>query len=134
VTTGAVTTRTYVDEENDVTTPLAQREGDEGAWAYLVNGPTGAPDDLVDDAGRPLACLRRETFGRVAPEPGATATTPFRFPGQYEDPETGLFYNRHRYYDPEAGRYISPDPIGIEGGRNLYAYGATRLAGSTLRA
>ena len=121
--TGAVATRTFVYEESGDTTPLAQREGGEGAWAYLVNGPTGAPDDLVDGEGRPLARLRRETFGRVLPEPGAAAATPFRFPGQYEDLETGLFYNRHRYYDPEAGRYISPDPIDIEGGHNLYAYG-----------
>ena len=47
---------------------------------------------------------------------------PWRYPGQYEDPETGLYYNRFRYYDPEAGRYISPDPIGLLGGLNLYGY------------
>lgn len=45
-----------------------------------------------------------------------------RFAGQYSDSETGLFYNRYRYYNPETGRYVSQDPIGIVGGLNAYAY------------
>jgi RHS repeat-associated protein len=47
---------------------------------------------------------------------------PLRFQGQYEDPETGLYYNRHRYYDPDAGRYITQDPIGLLGGVNSYQF------------
>nr|WP_269467556.1 MULTISPECIES: RHS repeat-associated core domain-containing protein [Burkholderia] len=42
---------------------------------------------------------------------------PVRFQGQYHDHESGLHYNRHRYYDPEVGRYISLDPIGLQAGR-----------------
>jgi len=45
-----------------------------------------------------------------------------RFQGQYFDEETGLHYNRFRYYDPEIGRFVSQDPIGLFGGNNLYQY------------
>ncbi len=45
-----------------------------------------------------------------------------RFPGQYFDRETNLHYNYFRYYEPETGRYISPDPIGLAGGINIYGY------------
>jgi RHS repeat-associated protein len=47
---------------------------------------------------------------------------PFRFPGQYEDAETGLYYNRHRHYDPLTGQYASPDPIGLQGGDRPQGY------------
>jgi len=45
-----------------------------------------------------------------------------RMQGQYEDAETGLYYNTFRYYDPEIGRFISEDPIGLSGGFNLYQF------------
>ncbi|SET59057.1 RHS repeat-associated core domain-containing protein, partial [Thorsellia anophelis] len=45
-----------------------------------------------------------------------------RFPGQYLDNESGLHYNRHRYYDPNTAQYLTPDPIGLAGGFNPYGY------------
>ncbi|MGQ7249535.1 RHS repeat-associated core domain-containing protein [Halomonas sp. V046] len=52
----------------------------------------------------------------------AATDNPFRFQGQYHDEETGLHYNRFRYYDPEIGRFTTQDPIGLAGGTNLYQY------------
>jgi len=70
-----------------------------------------------------VACeLSRTAWGKTEALPGARTATPLRFTGQYEDEETGLHYNHFRYYDPETGRYISPDPIGLEGGTNLFRY------------
>ena len=62
-------------------------------------------------------------WGCAAPRAGAVTSTPLRFQGQYADEETGLCYNRFRYYDPVIGRYLSPDPLGLEGGVHLYSYG-----------
>lgn len=53
---------------------------------------------------------------------GETFTLNLRHPGQYRDSETRFYYNHFRYYDPNGGRYITSDPIGLQGGLNTYAY------------
>lgn len=114
--------RTYLFENNDDVTPIGQRDG-AGGWVHYVADVNGAPDELVDAAGNLVGKLSRETFGAASSAPGSPETSPFRAPGQIVDDETGLHYNRYRYYDPETGHYISPDPLGPMGGTNLYMYG-----------
>jgi RHS repeat-associated protein len=58
---------------------------------------------------------------RETPEPNEVGNA-IRFQGQYHDEETGLHYNRYRYYDPDIGRFVSKDPIGLQGGVNVYQY------------
>jgi RHS repeat-associated protein len=121
--TGQEKTRTFLYDETSPTTPVAHRDG-EGPWIYYAKGVGGAPEDLVDGSGKLLAHVPRLAYGRAQRDPDAPAETPFAYEGQYEDEETGLHYNRYRYYDPDTGRFLSPDPAGIEdGSRNLYAYG-----------
>ncbi|NVK44293.1 MAG: RHS repeat protein [Oceanospirillaceae bacterium] len=52
----------------------------------------------------------------------AEIKNPLRFPGQYEDNETGIYYNIMRNYDGSLGRYLQSDPIGLEAGVNFYGY------------
>ncbi|MGL6534104.1 RHS repeat-associated core domain-containing protein [Aeromonas caviae] len=66
--------------------------------------------------------MRYRAYGNVWREEIAEVATPLRFQGQYFDAETGLHYNRHRYYQPGTGRFITPDPIGLAGGLNNYQY------------
>nr|WP_308408417.1 RHS repeat-associated core domain-containing protein [Streptomyces murinus] len=91
----------------------------------VVTDSIGTPMELVSASGD-LVWQHRTTLwgtGFASPEADSdSADCPLRFPGQYADPETGLHYNLHRYYDPETARYISPDPLGLEPSSNPYAY------------
>jgi RHS repeat-associated protein len=88
---------------------------------YFHNDHLGTPQILTDDSQTIAWKPVYTPFGEAVPSV-ETVENPFRFPGQYYDPETGLHYNYFRYYNPQTGRYITPDPIGLEGGINLFAY------------
>ena len=77
---------------------------------------------MTDARGKLQWAAEIGTYGDLRDVHGYRQACPFRWPGQYEDAETGLYYNRFRYYDPDAGGYVSQDPIGLAGGMALYAY------------
>jgi len=91
------------------------------------NDPLGTPQALTDENGKKVWTAQYDPFGKatVNEDPdgdGNAFTFNVRMPGQYYDQETGLHYNYFRYYDPSIGRYLTSDPIGLQGGPNTYAY------------
>jgi RHS repeat-associated protein len=79
---------------------------------------------MYHEDGEEVWACELNSYGKIRNWQGKVKTDcPFRYQGQYEDAETGLYYNRFRYYDPSIGNYISQDPIGLEGGNpTLYGY------------
>ena len=111
--------REYIWLENE---PLALREYELRPGLYFyINDHLGTPQQLITADGTVVWQAAYLPFGEAQLRVG-TITNNLRFPGQYYDAETGLHYNWNRYYNPDTGRYLSPDPIGLEGGLNLYAY------------
>jgi RHS repeat-associated protein len=98
-----------------------------GKRYFVFTNQIGVPIFIEDAGGRVVWSARVEPYGTVHVSPGAEVECNLRFPGHYHDAETGLHYNRFRYYSPELGRYLQSDPIGIAGGVNLYAYPASPL-------
>ena len=83
----------------------------------------GMPIRLWSERGELVWQANADAWGNCNPETAnGPIHQPIRLPGQFEDELTGLFHNRFRDYDPSTGRYITPDPIGINGGLNSYRY------------
>ncbi len=117
--------------------PLAQLEQQNGATRlhYIVTDLTGTARELCSEEGDVHWRGEQALWGayREAKTPMALrrwlgdaandeVSCDLRYPGQLYDAESGLYYNRHRYYDPEIGQYISPDPIGLRGGLRPQGY------------
>ncbi|WP_394663887.1 RHS repeat-associated core domain-containing protein [uncultured Sphingomonas sp.] len=107
----------------------------EAQWLPIVADQLGAPHALFGEDGRCQWRAEPELWGRTrtarallrergdeAGGEGRASPCALRFPGQWEDSESGLHYNLNRYYDPETGQYLSPDPIGVDGGLRTHAY------------
>ena len=84
----------------------------------------GTPQEVTNDDGRIVWQVGLKTWGAVARTSIAEVEQPIRFQGQYYDAETGLCYNRFRYYAPDDGCYVHQDPIKLAGGTNLAGYTA----------
>lgn len=134
--------RVIVDEFGDITTdkeePIENLIGwvfDEGSFkpaAKIENGKLqsiitdylGTPVEMFDKDGNQSWSVDYDIYGKIRKQyTGAANDCPFRYQGQYEDAETGLYYNRFRYYDAEQGMYISQDPLELHGSKkSFYAY------------
>ncbi len=107
--------------------PLARADGS-GALQkirYYHNDLNGLPEQLTESDGHVVWHARYRVWGNTAEEvrePYFIEEQNLRFQGQYLDRETGLHYNTFRFYDPDVGRFTTPDPIGLAGGVNLYQY------------
>ena len=119
--------------------------GKQQIW-YVHANHLGAPVAMTDEQARPVWSADYAPFGRriavgmptsvKGSAAGHAALTKvegikleLRLPGQWEDEESGLYYNDHRYYDPAQGRYLSADPLGLRGGFNAYVYVASNPIG-----
>lgn len=89
---------------------------------YFHNDNIGLPHKVFDELGNLLWSAQFGPFGNVEKILIAKFNNPIRLQGQYYDEELDLCYNRYRYYDPRIGSFISWDPLGIDGGVNLYRY------------
>ncbi len=104
--------------------PLAQLEG-QGQSAevfYYQVDHLGTPQELTSVDGDLAWAGQYRAYGNLKRKVTHRVDTPLRFQGQYYDEETGLHYNRHRYYNPNTGRFLTPDPIKLAGGINNYQY------------
>ena len=89
----------------------------------IVSDYLGTPIQMYDGQGNKTWNCLLDSYGKVITFDGSSEfDCPFRYQGQYADEETGLFYNRSRYYDANTGNYLSQDPIGLAG-RNPTLYG-----------
>ena len=119
---------TYIYTDQDSYEPLAQifdnaKDGKQ-YLAYFHNDQIGIPREMTDIHGNLLWYGEYTAWGRLKKDGRVykNAHQPFRLQNQYFDEETGLHYNLMRYYEPEAGRFVNQDPIGLLGGENLYQF------------
>lgn len=116
--------RSYI-YEPDTFRPLAMLDGKGPQKAepfYYQLDHIGTPQELTAFSGEIIWSANYRAYGNLASLDVSEIDNPLRFQGQYFDAETGLHYNRHRYYNPGTGRFLTPDPIKLAGGLNNYQY------------
>lgn len=110
--------------EQDSFRPIAQEV--DGKLTYIVTDHLGTPKELLTEAGDMVWSARHELWGKITANQQAanddTHECLLRFQGQIEDKESGFYYNRFRYYEPNSGNYLSSDPIGLAGGTRPHSY------------
>jgi RHS repeat-associated protein len=111
--------------------------GEDLQMSYVHNNHLGAPIAISDRNANTVWQAQYAPYGQRIedqsgqPDKARPMKLDLRLPGQWADAETGLHYNDQRYYDPKVGRYISADPLGLQGGLNRYAYVGNNPLGFT---
>ena len=111
--------------EPDSFRPLALLEGfgpKETRHYHYQLDHLGTPHELTTQDGEIVWSAHYRAYGEISRLDIGKVDNPLRFQGQYFDQESGLHYNRHRYYNPDIGRYLTPDPVKLAGGINAYQY------------
>jgi RHS repeat-associated protein len=108
---------------------LVERDGDRSAVLHYHVDPNGCPTRLTDGQGRTVWSASHAAWGAIRALQCEEVGNPLRFQGQYFDEETGLHYNRHRYFDPRSGQFVSLDPLRLGAGENLVRYAENPLLG-----
>jgi RHS repeat-associated core domain len=111
---------TWIFDDDECIIPIAKIQ--HGKTYSITADHIGTPQYMFDEQGKKVWEGSLDIYGRIRTLQGSRSDLPFRFQGQYEDVETGLYYNWFRYFSPEEGQYISQDPISIGGGLRLYGY------------
>jgi RHS repeat-associated protein len=106
---------------SDVDEPLSGLRS--GSSAFYEQDGLGSVTSLSNSTAALGNSYTYDTFGSIVSSTGSVGN-PFQYTGRDSDPETGLHYNRARYYDPMTARFLSEDPIGFSGGINFYRYAA----------
>jgi RHS repeat-associated protein len=138
---GGVTTRFVYDEDghllaelgptmrlyvwmDDLPVAIVDTAASVSTVSYIYADDLGTPRVVTDASGKMKWVWARlgNPFGEKRPTSDGTFDLNLRFPGQYDDAETGFVYNINRYYDPSTGRYLSGDPVGLSAGMSLYQY------------
>jgi RHS repeat-associated protein len=118
-------TRIFVHAPGTLSLVMHQEQGE--VFAY-INDHLGIPKELIDERGKIAWAATHSAWGSVVGYPVQAVNrarppeSPFRLLGHYHDDETGLGYAWHRYFDPGTARWLSPDPIGLDGGLNSAAF------------
>jgi RHS repeat-associated protein len=84
-----------------------------GQYYWYHNDHLGTPQMMTTSSGAVVWKAKYTSFGKATVDSASTIVNPLRLPGQYEDAETGLYYNWFRYYEPEIGRYLTVDPLSM---------------------
>ncbi len=106
-------------ETQNIDEPLAELRS--GTTSYYEADGLGSVTSLTSGAGAIADTYTYDSFGNVTASTGSV-TNRFQYTAREFDSESGLYYYRARYYDPNAGRFISEDPIGFRGSSNFYKY------------